>query len=264
MDDLAPISGSEYLFTELMSVPAHPLPAELKDKVCEETCLEAAMALSLVSKTWKAHADRRIFRKIVIASELGLDRWTKLEAAQRVAGLPRVVIVDERVSAKVLQAYLKIENIRRNVQQLMVTEVTSPVLSVLVSVLPKLEMVSRVRLGFTWGLWPGCRVLLQHLSTLQKLEGVAVIGSIRRVEETILPIHIPKLALPSGGRTLSEAGLRQVLRSGWIHLSALRFFSVTIRQQWGDEVLGSLLKGMGGLEELEIDGRGEYACCCQN
>lgn len=249
--------GSEYLFTGLMSVPVHSLPAELKDKICEETSVDAAMALSLVNRTWKSHADRRIFRKVVMASQHGLDSWKKLEAAKRVDGLPRVVIVDERVSARVLQTFLDITNIQQNVQQLMVAELTSSVLSVLLNVLPRLEMVSTVRLGFTWGLWPGCYVFLQHLSRAQKLEGVAVVGGMKKVTGTMLPIHIAKLALPAGGRTLSEAGLQQVLRSGWFALSDLRFFSVTISPDWGEEVLGGLLEGMGGLEKLEIDDRGE-------
>lgn len=256
--DSGPSFGSEYLFAGLMSVPVHPLPAELKDKICEETSVDAAMTLSTVNRIWKAHADRRIFRKVIVASQRGLDSWKKLEATKRVDGLPRVVIVDERVSAQVLQTFLDIKNIQQNVQQLMVTDLTSPVLSVLVNMLPRLEMVSRVRLGFTWGLWPGCYVLLQHLSSTQKLEGVAVVGCIKRAKGTMLPIRIAKLALPSGGRTMSEAGLQQVLRSGWFPLSDLRFFSVTVRQEWGEEVLGSVLEGMGGLEELEIDGMGEY------
>lgn len=255
--------GHEYLFTGLMSAPVQPLPAELKDRICEEILLHTAMALSRVDRTWKAHADRHIFRKVVITSQLGLDSWKKLEAAKRVSGLPRVVIMDERVSAEVLQTFLQVENIQQNVQQLMVTELTSSVLNMLLSILPKLEKVSRVRVGFTWGLWPGSYMLLQHLSSVWKLEGVAVIGSMRSVNKRMLPVvHLAKLALPSGGRGLSEAGLQQVLRAGWIQRSDLRFFSITVRQEWGDESLGMLLEGMGRLEELEIDSIGEYVYCC--
>lgn len=258
-----PLFAREYLFTGLLGAPVQPLPAELKDKICEEISMHAAMALSTVDRTWKAHADRRIFRKVVITSQLGLDSWKKLEAAKRVSGLPRVVVVDERVSAEVLQTFLEVENIQQNIQQVMVAELTSPVLNVLLSVLPKLIKVSRVRVGFTWGLWPGSYVLLQHLSGVRKLEGVAVMGSIKSVNKRMLPIlHLAKLALPSGGRQLSEAGLLQVLRAGWIRMPDLRFFSVTVRQEWGDESLRRLLEGMGRLEELEIDGIGVYAYYC--
>lgn len=247
--DSGPSFGSEYLFTGLMSGPVHPLPdplpAELKDKICAETSREAAMALSAVNKAWKAHADRRIFRNVVVASQRGLDSWKKLEASKRVVGLPRVMIVADRVSARVLQAFLDIKNIQRNVQQLMVTDLTSPVLSVLVDVLPKLEMMTSVRLGFTWGLWPGCHVLLQHLSSTHKLEGIAVVGCVKRGRVTMLPIRIAKLALPSGGRTMSEAGLDQVLRSGWFPLSELRFFSVTLRQGWGGRGLEECARRYG-------------------
>lgn len=256
-------AAGEYLFSGLMGpsrLGVEALPPELKDRICEEAEVSVADALSLVSKTWQRHADRILFREVVLASRKGLDNWKKLEGCRRVEGLPRVVFVHREVSGALLEELLQIENVRRNVQRVIIQELTSGMISPVLDMVFNVERLSKVQLGMTWGIWPGTLVVLQRLSEERKLDALAVEG-FRAGEKgkwaVQAPLRLARLAIPYGGRGMSDTSLGQLLHSGWLATSRLRFLSITLKQRWGDEVLEGLLVGMGGLSELEIDARGE-------
>lgn len=258
------VAGSnEYLFAGLMGpsrLGVEELPPELKDKICEEASVSVADALLLVSKTWQRHADRRLFRDVVLASKKGLDNWKRLEECRRVEGLPRVVVVHREVSGGLLDELWQIENVRQNVRRVIIQELTSGLISSVLDMISSVERLSKVQLGMTWGVWPGTLVVLQRLSEVEKLDALAVEG-FRAGEkgkwEVQAPLRLARLAIPYGGRGMSSTSLGELLHSGWLSTSTLRFLSITLKQRWGDEVLEGLLDGMGGLSELEIDARGE-------